>query len=135
MPASQQQITSSTPMGATPMPGGATFRIWAPAAVRVHLASQHSGWQPADANLLVKDAAGFWTGFWPNFQDGDEYKFYVVGTGSSGHKRDPYARELTTEPPFPRSNCIVRDPSRYPWHDADFRPPDFHQLIIYQLHI
>jgi 1,4-alpha-glucan branching enzyme len=30
---------------------------------------------------------------------------------------------------------VVRDPGRYPWHDAGFRPPPFNDLVIYQLHI
>ena len=34
MPTSQLNITSNTPLGATLVPGGATFRTWAPAARR-----------------------------------------------------------------------------------------------------
>jgi 1,4-alpha-glucan branching enzyme len=30
---------------------------------------------------------------------------------------------------------LVRDPNTYPWHDAGFRPPAFHELVIYQLHV
>jgi 1,4-alpha-glucan branching enzyme len=29
----------------------------------------------------------------------------------------------------------VRDPHSYPWHDGGWRPPPFHELIIYQLHV
>lgn len=32
MPASQVGISANTPMGATLVPGGATFRVWAPRA-------------------------------------------------------------------------------------------------------
>jgi 1,4-alpha-glucan branching enzyme len=59
--------------------------------------------------------------------------FFVVGAGSTGWKRDPYARALG--PGFPHCDCIVRDPQSYPWHDQDFQPPAFHDLLIYQLHI
>ena len=49
--------------------------------------------------------------------------------------RDPFARELSRHPDYPHSNCVVRDPAAYPWHDAGFRPPAFNDLIIYQLHV
>lgn len=58
---------------------------------------------------------------------------WVVGTGSTGLKRDPRARELT--PDFPASDCVVRSASLYPWHDAGFRPAEFRDLILYQLHV
>ena len=35
----------------------------------------------------------------------------------------------------PNWNCVVSDPSAYPWHDAGFRPPAFEDLIIYQFHV
>jgi len=62
---------------------------------------------------------------------GAEYKFYVVGQGSKGYKRDPYAREVIA----PDWNCVVSDAVGYPWHDADFQPPRFEDLIIYQFHV
>lgn len=135
MPASLNHITPSTPMGAQLAPGGATFRVWAPGAQWVHLVSDLSGWNPTIENALTRDPQGYWAGFWPGFVEGSAYKFYVVGLGSSGYNRDPYARELTDDPPFPYANCVVRDPRLYPWHDRDWRPPPFHHWIIYQLHV
>src|SRR3954466_7696074 len=140
MTASQLNITSNTPLGANLAPGGATFRTWAPAARQVYIAlKQPTGTSPAaflknSGDLLVKDANGFWTGFVPGITDGDLYRFYVVGTGSEGFKRDPYARELEFNG-YPDCNCIVRDPGGYLWHDSGFRPPAFSDLIIYQFHI
>ncbi|MCK6499932.1 MAG: alpha amylase C-terminal domain-containing protein [Nitrospira sp.] len=122
-------------MGAQLAPGGATFRVWAPGAQWVHLVSDLSGWNPTIENALTRDPQGYWAGFWPGFVEGSAYKFYVVGLGSSGYNRDPYARELTDDPPFPYANCVVRDPRLYPWHDRDWRPPPFHHWIIYQLHV
>ncbi|MCI0539343.1 MAG: 1,4-alpha-glucan branching protein, partial [Verrucomicrobiales bacterium] len=136
MPAPQNFITEQTPMGANLAPGGATFRVWAPGALAVHLVSDLSGWQPVEANKLVRDANGYWAGYWPGFTDGSLYKFHVTGHGGSGYNRDPYARELNYDAaPHPFCNCVVRDPNLYPWHDAAFRTPAFHNLIIYQLHI
>ena len=58
-----------------------------------------NGRQRDDASLLTRDEHGHWRGFIPGVRDRDRYMFYVVGEGSEGPKRDPYARELQT--PFP----------------------------------
>ncbi|HET7343786.1 MAG TPA: alpha amylase C-terminal domain-containing protein [Methylomirabilota bacterium] len=134
MTLSQQHIDAHTPMGATLVTGGATFRVWAPGALAVHLRlAAGPAWTPDDANALMRDASGYWAGFVPGVRDGDAYRFHVVGAGSTGPKRDPYARELG--PGFPDCDCIVRDPRRYPWHDAAFRPPALDDLIVYQFHV
>jgi 1,4-alpha-glucan branching enzyme len=140
MPASQQFIDSNTPLGATLVARGATFRTWAPLASEVYIAMKYpTGTAPTAfpknaADLLVKDANGFWTGFVPGVVDGDFYRFYVVGIGSEGFKRDPYARELEFNG-YPDCNCLVRNPADYSWHDAGFQAPAFNDLIIYQFHI
>jgi 1,4-alpha-glucan branching enzyme len=140
MSASQLNITSNTPLGANLATGGATFRTWAPAAREVYIALGHpTGTAAADfpknsADLLKKDADGFWGGFVAGIKEGDLYRFYVVGEGSEGFKRDPYARELEFNG-YPDCNCVVRDPGDYPWLDTGFHPPAFNDLIIYQFHI
>ena len=119
---SQANCMAATPMGATLLSGqglpgpGATFRVWAPRASAVYLNGVFNGTprtgQTPDL-LFAKDANGYWSGFLPDAAEGDTYLFYVVGPGSSGTKRDPYARE----------------------HDAAFRTPDFADMVVYQLHI
>ncbi|MEO8429777.1 MAG: alpha-amylase family glycosyl hydrolase [Verrucomicrobiota bacterium] len=138
MPASQLHLNADTPLGANLIADGATFRAWAPRAQAVFVSlnpDPATSWAPNEAERLIPDAHGFWAGFVPGVKDGGEYKFYVIGAGSQGFKRDPYARELTTSPPFPHSNCVVRTPNNYPWHDQDFHPPATNDLIIYQFHI
>jgi 1,4-alpha-glucan branching enzyme len=129
-------------MGATLVPGGATFRTWAPNAADVFVvtdqldASQTDGWQPAAGDRLLRGADGTWTGFVPGVRDGDRYLFWVRGpTGIFGFKRDPYARELCPSIEFPNCPCFVRDPTTYPWIATEWRPPAFHELIVYQLHV
>jgi 1,4-alpha-glucan branching enzyme len=125
-------------MGANLIADGATFRTWAPRASAVYVCGQFNGiaqWSPLPTNLLVKDASGYWTGFVPGARDSDQYKFYVRGVGSDGYKRDPYARELSTSPPFPHCNCIIRNSTSYTWHDQAFVTPDFANMIIYQVHV
>lgn len=141
MPASQLHIDSNTPMGATLVADGATFRVWAPAARAVYVltddltAARAPGWSPKEKDLLVRHADETWNGFIAGIVDGSPYRFWVVGEAGQGFKRDPYARELGTEPPYPDCDCLVRAPQDYPWHDQGYRPPPFHELIIYQLHL
>ena len=78
---------------------------------------------------------GTWAAFVAGLGDGAAYRFFVVGTGSAGLKRDPRARELGIDPPYPDCDCLIRATHTYPWHDDDFRPPPFNRLIQYQLHV
>lgn len=131
MPASLNHIDVSTPMGANLVADGATFRVWAPNARAVYAVGDFNGRQRNEASLLTRDAQGHWRGFIPGVRDRHRYMFYVVGDGSEGPKRDPYARELQT--PFP-SDCIVRTPD-FPWHENGYVTPRFPDFVIYQLHV
>lgn len=131
MPASQLGISSTTPMGANLVAGGATFRVWAPNARAVYVLGDFNDHQVREDGLLVADGKGHWLGFIPDVEDRQRYIFHVVGTGSEGRKRDPYARELET--PFP-SECVVRRPD-FPWHDTGYTRPRFNDVVIYQLHV
>ena len=117
---SQENIAATTPMGATLVDGGgATFCAWAPRASAVYingtfLSIARVG--QTDDLLLAKNANGYWS-------------------GSSGYKRDPYARELASDIVFPNCSCIIRSAATYPWHDSAFVTPDFTNMIIYQIHI
>lgn len=134
MTASQSHISPQTPMGANLIAGGATVRVWAREALEVYVAlGGASGWRKNPNDLLVSDQNGYWAGFVPGVRDGDLYRFYVVGRGGEGFKRDPYARELEMDG-YPDCDCIVRDPAAFSWRDAGYRPPPFNDLLVYQLH-
>jgi 1,4-alpha-glucan branching enzyme len=136
---SQLNISAKTPMGANLLSaGGATFRAWAPLATAVYINGTFAGSLLAgqtDDLLLAKDENGYWSGFVGPAQEGDPYRFWVVGTGGSGYKRDPYARELMPASAFPNCDSLIRFSAAYPWHDAAFVTPDFSNMIIYQLHV
>ena len=136
---SQANILPTTPMGANLLAaGGATFRVWAPRATAVYVNGIFGGVSKIGQTndlLMAKDAAGYWTGFIPNAADGDPYHFWVVGAGSSGYKRDPYAREMAKDTTFPNCSCLIRSATAYPWHDSAFVTPDFSNMIVYQLHV
>jgi 1,4-alpha-glucan branching enzyme len=140
LPASQTHITADTPMGINLVPGGATFRVWAPAAEAVYVVlrdfdqSQPGHWTPNEADKLQRYPDGRWAGFFRGVAEGSPYRFWTVGPAGQGYKRDPYAKELALGG-FPHCSCLVSEQETYPWHDAGFRPPAFHDLVIYQLHI
>jgi 1,4-alpha-glucan branching enzyme len=127
-------------MGATLVTGGATIRTWAPGAKEVYVVPHDfdiatpGGWTKNPGDLLQKDSRGYWTGFFSGVKENDPYRFWIVGTGNEGYKRDPYARELEMYG-YPNCNCLVRDGNSYRWHDGSYHPPAFNDLIIYQLHI
>jgi 1,4-alpha-glucan branching enzyme len=126
---------ASVPMGGTLVPGGATFRVWAPRANSVYVSGDFNGWKQDAASSLNPIGGGHWAAFVPDLKDGDQYLFYLNGTGTSGYKRDPRARMLTFQPAFPLSNCVLRDARVFPWHESTFVAPAFNDLVIYQLHV
>jgi 1,4-alpha-glucan branching enzyme len=141
MPASLELIHATTPMGATLVDGGATFRVWAPNALAVHVVGadfDQAG--PSSQNLLTRDDTGHWRGFVPGVRDRHQYMFWVEGKGDIGYKRDPYARELSAPRPpanghpAPTWECVVRS-SDFPWHETGYVTPPFHEFVIYQLHV
>jgi 1,4-alpha-glucan branching enzyme len=120
-------------MGATLLPDGVVLRFWAPTAERVHVCFDES--EIVDDDLeLAGDGQGNWSGFFPGVRAGRKYRFCVTGTGQTGFKRDPYARELELYG-YPDCDCLVVDTDDYPWHDEGWMPPAFADLIVYQFHV
>lgn len=122
-------------MGGTLVPGGATFRVYAPRATAVYVCGDFNAWPQSGGFLLTQIGGGHWAGYIAGLQEGDRYLYYVNGPAGPHYKRDPRARELTFTPTFPMSNCVLRDPFLFPWHNTGFRPPAFNDLVVYQLHI
>ncbi len=136
MAASQEHITAGLPRGATLVDGGVAFRFWAPAAQRVYVALDGVfTYLPDPDDELVRDPeTGDWTGFFPGVEAGTKYRFYVIGAGGEGFKRDPQARELELYG-YPECDALVVDDSAYPWHDQDWTSPATADLIVYQFHV
>jgi 1,4-alpha-glucan branching enzyme len=132
MPVSLDHISPGTPMGANLLADGATFRVWAPNATAVYIQGDFNSQLQDDTTLLNEIGNGHWAGFVAGAKGGQRYMFCIAGKGSSGPKRDPYARAITdTDYPW---KCIIIDPA-FPWHDQAFVTPQFSDFVIYQLHI
>jgi 1,4-alpha-glucan branching enzyme len=96
------------PMGGTLVPGGATFRVWAPRAHAVHVSGDFNGWKHDTTSRMAPIGGGHWASFVPGLKDGDPYLFHVEGTGLSDFKRDPRARLPRGSPGLP--TAATRDP-------------------------
>lgn len=125
-----KHLGADTPMGATLIANGATFRVWAPNAHEVHVLGDFIGWDPTLVTCLQRADGGHWWGFVPGARDRQAYKFWIVGDAGGGWKRDPYAHELD----WRAGNCILRR-TDFPWHDTNFVTPHFENFLIYQLHV
>lgn len=143
-PVTQEHIHANTPMGANLIADGATFRVWAPnEVIEVYIRvsadpefinAPNDNWQPVEERRLQRNSDNTWSGFIKGVRDGDYYRFYIANRGVQPYKRDPYARELEFYG-YPDCDCIVRDPTSYPWHDTQHQTPAFNDLIIYEFHI
>ena len=142
MPTALINVDLKTALGATLIPGGVTFRVFAPAARAMYVltgaslaAAQTPGFVPSASDQLFRLSDNTWAAFVAGLGEGDAYRFWVTGIAASGLKRDPRGRELGVNPPYPNCDCLVRSPFTFPWHDQGFQPPAFNDYIVYQLHV
>ena len=110
-------------MGATPYPGGVTFRVWAPHARDVSV----RGTFPAGSVALGSEAGGCWSADVDGASVGDRYRYHINGELS---RNDPYAREVTNS----AGDSVVTNPD-FDWGTVPFSTPQWHELVIYELHV
>jgi 1,4-alpha-glucan branching enzyme len=120
------ETLSHAPLGATPVDGGAVFRVWAPTRASVSVRGEFNGWSTGDP--LAKLGEDF-VGFVPDAGAGQMYKYFFDG---SHWNTDARARALN---PSNNYNAYVEDPLGYSWQLAGFDTPDFEQMVVYQLHV
>lgn len=111
-------------LGATPVRGGTTFRVWAPLAREVVLRVEG-----ASPRQLPMDSTG---GYWSIAADvpaGSRYTYLVDGLGPFP---DPCSR---SQPDGPHGASEVVDPASFAWGDGHWRRPRFSELVVYEAHI
>ncbi|MGF1536999.1 MAG: alpha-amylase family glycosyl hydrolase [Elainellaceae cyanobacterium] len=117
-------------MGAIPHGDSVTFRVWAPFASGVAVASSFNNWSDT-ATPLTHEDNGYWSAQVSEASVGDEYK-YVITNRDSGEvlrRIDPYAREVTNS----AGNAVVADLD-FSWEE-DFSTPPWNEMVIYEMHI
>ena len=120
------------PLGATPHPGGVSFRVWAPHATRVFVVGDFNAWSPT-ANELVSGAGGLYGADVAGATVGQKYAYALtLADGSVVTRVDPRARQLTA--PSGGSGVIV-DPRAYAWKTPAFTPAAPADTVVYELHL
>ncbi len=88
-----------------------------PASVNYKNTSMNTYWElPAGMAFPLKDGDGYW--FKITFRSG-ETRFRI----------DPYARAMQ----YSNSYSIYKDPAKFNWIDANYIPPAFDSMVIYQI--
>ncbi len=97
---------------------GTHFAVWAPNADRVSVIGDFNAWDGRVHPMRAIVPGGFWEIFIPGLGEGEKYKFEIrTATGSILKKSDPYGRAFEVPP---QTAAIVRDTSRYEWHDQEW---------------
>ena len=119
---------------------GCHFKVWAPNANNIYVTGNFNDWEKDISKLKSKGYQleninnGYHAGFIKGIKNGDSYR-YILDTKNNKmiERIDPAARDTDHSGARAGNNRgYVVDPA-YGW--ADFKTPDFSDLIMYQLHI
>ena len=113
-------------LGASPGPGGVTFRVWAPAARRVEVVLEGPG-EPA--HPLESEPGGYHSGTVPGIGPGARYRYRLDG---GERYPDPASR---SQPEGVHGPSEVVDTSAFRWSDEAWAGLDPEALVIYELHV
>ena len=117
-------------MGATVYDGGTSFRVWAPNATGVAVASSFNGWSQAIAQL-ADEGNGHWSLDYRDLPAGERYRFVLDTPSGRLWKNDPRARQLESSV----GAGIVIDPNSYAWQTQGYTSPAWNDLVIYEMHV
>jgi len=98
---------------------GTHFAVWAPNARRVSVVGAFNAWDGRRHPMRRRGATGVWEIFIPGAQDGQPYKYEIIG--ASGEvlplKADPVG--FGSQHP-PETASLIRDIRGYGWKDSDW---------------
>ncbi|MBI5512523.1 MAG: alpha amylase C-terminal domain-containing protein [Deltaproteobacteria bacterium] len=113
----------SPSFGAALDDGGATFRVWAPAADAGRVVGSFGEAQ------LTAEGRGVFAARVPGAVEGQRYR-YVLQNGERALERvDPRSLQVR------EGWSVLHDPSRYPWEAVTFRPPALREAVVYEAHV
>jgi maltooligosyltrehalose trehalohydrolase len=116
------------PFGAVPAaPGGAEFRLWAPAARNVALRLHGQDTSPSAA--MSRGEGGWYSQSVAEVQSGALYSFVIDGELAVP---DPASR---FQPQDVHGPSELIDPAAYVWRDAEWRGRPWHETVLYELHV
>jgi 1,4-alpha-glucan branching enzyme len=98
-----------------PEAGGTSFAVWAPNARGVRVIGDFNHWDGQGHPMRSLGGSGVWELLVPGVGAGSVYKFDILGSDGSWHRKaDPMAR-LAEKPP---ATASVVTQARYDWGDA-----------------
>jgi maltooligosyltrehalose trehalohydrolase len=115
------------PFGVRIENGGATFRLWGPAARMAEVALSR-GSAPPEIHPAEADAEGWWECHVPHATAGTMYQWRIDGKQLVP---DPGSRQNPEGPGGP--SCVV-DPLQFEW-DTGWTGRPWHEVVLYELHV
>lgn len=117
-------MNPTMPFGAQLIPGGVSFRLWAPNAETVDL------FLDGKRLPMVAVKEGWWERTETGVGPGARYGYSVAGSGLVFP--DPASR---FNPDDVHGLSQVLDPSSYAWTDQGWRGRPWHEAVVYELHL
>ena len=115
--------------GATVMPAGTTFSVWAPAASSVVVHVESGGLAGAHPLAHADGQRGVWEGSVPGVKAGDRYGYRL---DDDDPLPDPVSR---SQPDGVHGLSEVVDPASFEWTDEAWRGLPLADFVIYEVHI
>jgi 1,4-alpha-glucan branching enzyme len=116
-------------MGAIPLEGATSFRVWAPNAANVSVVGEFNDWNP-EAHPLEREDGGYWARVVSGARPGHQYQFEITNGDLKFRKNDAYAREIHSETAL---SVIYSD--AFEWKSTSFTLPNWNELVVYELHV
>ncbi len=117
-------------LGALPVDGATSFRVWAPNASAVSVVGEFNDWKP-DAHPLEKRERGVWERVVPEAKTGQQYQFHLENGEQRLTKNDPYAREIH----HGTGKGVIYDDATFQWKSPDNVLPNWNEMVLYEIHI
>lgn len=116
---------------------GVRFTLWAPSAIKAAVAGDFNDWCGAKHPLQKIKDTGIWTGFIPELQPGQLYKYEIHTIfGDVLFKADPFAFSSEV---CPHTASVIAAPADYEWGDGkwqkDKTEPYDKAINIYEVHL
>ena len=124
-----QSIFNPRGMGAIPLDGAISFRVWAPHADSVMVIGDFNDWN-SGAHPLIREDGGMWSAEVVEARVGDQYQFEITNGDKVLRKNDAYARQIHSEK---ATSVIYAD--TFKWSSPAFVAPKWNHMVLYELHV
>ena len=116
-------------MGAIPLDGSTSFRVWAPHATSISVVGEFNDWNP-ESHPLEREDGNLWTQRVEGALPGEQYQFEITNGARRFRKNDAYAREI-----HPKTALSVIYLDDYEWKSPHPVLSNWNDLVIYELHV